>query len=195
MSGRADGDRKYRRVLTIGIAISVVAHAVIFVYGRLRVQVAGEAGRPNVQLVDLVEDATITDVPLEVVEVRQNEAEEAGGSPGGMQLAAIPNVPQISAALSSAVAQPTVFLERLEQSEQPENPAASYATVSDFLVSTSPNPRPLRPIDDRPVAVLAAIGAGRGVGVGIGGGHCKPQRPPMIRRSAVNFDVVRGPSF
>ena len=54
-----------------------------------------------------------------------------------------------------------------------------------FLVAATPDPQPLRPIDDRPVSVLAAIGGGRGMGIGGDGPHCVPGRPGMFRRSPV----------
>ena len=78
--------------------------------------------------------------------------------------------------------EPIMFLESLEQPDAEENPAVTYATVSDFLVAASPNPQPLRPIDDRPVEVLATVGgSGRGFGIGGDGPHCKPQRGPDLR--------------
>jgi hypothetical protein len=80
---------------------------------------------------------------------------------------------------------PMMFMENLEESEAEENPAATYATSSDFLVASTSNSQPLRAIDDRPVSVLAAIGGSGGIGIGAGGPHCKPARPGLFTRSPV----------
>ncbi|MCL7968060.1 MAG: hypothetical protein M8867_00355, partial [marine benthic group bacterium] len=96
----------------------------------------------------------------------------------------LPDVAPIPVAVSEGAAQPVRFLELLEEEEEEEQPAARYARVSDFLVSSSAEPGPFRPIDDRPVDVLARIGAGRGtgMGVGVGGGHCPPRGGlPVVR--------------
>jgi hypothetical protein len=191
MRRRANGDRSYRRALVIGIGLSVAVHAVVLAYGRLGVKGMGEE-RSALRLLTLADDETPRDAPLEVIEIREATATEAGGSPATARLATIPAVPQLAAALSAGVPQPAMFLEELEEREDPENPAVSYASVSDYLLTMSPNPKALRPIDDRPVEVLARIGgSGRGVGVGVGGGHCPPGGLPGLRRSAVNRTVVR----
>ncbi len=179
MSERADGQGAQRHAWAAGALVCLVFFAAVFAYGRLRVR--SLADRPAVQLVDLVEEEVSTDMPLEVVGVRENPIEEAGGSAGGDRIASLLTVPRIPQ-LSLAESGPTLFLEQLEEAESPANPAASYASVSDFLVSLSPNPRPLRPIDDRPVDVLAAMGGGRGTGIGMDGGHCLPRRSPRFRQ-------------
>jgi hypothetical protein len=136
--------------------------------------------RSAAQLVELPE----TDAPLaDVAETLTPEPAEdpAPRAADVTTLASIPSVPKLTAAMADAV-EPIMFVESLEQPEAEENPAVSYATVSDFLVASSPNPQPLRPIDDRPVHVLATIGgSGSGMGIGADGPHCKPQRGPGLR--------------
>ena len=192
MSERLDGRRTIARSWALGALASaaLVACAGVFAYLQLQTRTADNERR-DVQFVDLVGDEAAADVPLEVIGVRDRRADEAGGSAGGDRIASVPDIPRIEATLSPATTGPAVFLEPVEQAQRPVSPALSYASVSDLLISASPNPRPLRPIDDRPVEVLAAMGGCRGVGIGIGGGQCKPQRPMMFRGQGLYLDGLR----
>jgi hypothetical protein len=119
---------------------------------------------------------------VELADAAAGGAASAAGPSPAPKLS-LPAVAPIPVALSGSP-DPVRFLETLEESEEEEQAAARYARVSDFLIPASAEPGPFRPIDDRPVDVLARIGAGRGggVGVGVGGGHCPPRGGLPIRR-------------
>lgn len=181
MSERAGIDGRYRLALAAGLAVAVLLQAALFAWGGAEDAREGEAGRQVAQLVDLPE----SDAPLaDVAEVITPEpAEEAAPRRADVTtLAAIPSIPKLSAAMSDAV-QPLMFMERLDEPQAEENPAVSYASVSAFLVDGD-SAQPLRPIDDRPAAILAGIG-GSGRGLGGDGPHCVPGRPGMFTRSPV----------
>ncbi len=181
-------DRGWRRAMGIGIAVSIVAHAALLTWVKFSVEPMGD-GEPRaaLQVVPLPDDPEFEpDDPMQVIELADaaagGAATAAGPSPA--KKLTLPDVAPIPVAVSEGAAQPVRFLELLEEKEEEEQPAARYARVSDFLVSSSAEPGPFRPIDDRPVDVLARIGAGRGtgMGVGVGGGHCPPRGGlPVLR--------------
>jgi hypothetical protein len=177
-------EKRYRMALAAGLVVVVALQAALFAWGGANEVEGARAERSAAQLVDLPESGA----PLEdVAEVVTPEPEEdlAPRRADVTTMAAIPSIPKLSAAMANAV-QPVMFMENLDEPDAEENPAVSYASVSDFLVPATPNPQPLRPIDDRPVSVLAAIGgSGRGMGIGGDGPHCKPGRPGMFTRSPV----------
>lgn len=179
MSDRGGLERRFRVALGIGLLVVVALAAALY---------AGSDGDPRgpsgeraaAQLVDLPE----TDAPLADVAETPTPDPAEGPAPrraDAATLASLPSVPRLKSAMADA-AEPIMFMENLEQPGAEEHPAVSYASVSDFLVAAEPDPQPLRPIDDRPVEVLATVG-GSGMGIGIGGEgpHCKPRRGPGLR--------------
>lgn len=181
MSDTVGVKKRYRAALAAGLVVVVALQAALFAWGGTDAE-AERSDRTTAQLMELPETAA----PLEdVAEVVTPEpADDAAPRRADVTtMAAIPSVPKLTAAMANAV-QPVMFMENLDEPEAEENPAVSYASVSDFLVASTPNPQPLRPIDDRPVSVLAAIG-GSGRGIGGDGPHCIPGRPGMFTRSPV----------
>lgn len=181
MSEKAGFEKRYRVALAAGVVV-VALQAALFAWGGADAADGERSERPAAQLVDLPEsDAPLQDV-AEVV-IAGPEHDLAPKQADVATLAAIPSIPKLTAAMANAV-QPVMFMENVEEPEAEENPASTYATVSDFLVAATPNPQALRPIDDRPVSVLAAIGgSGRGMGIGAEGPRCKPSRPARFTRS------------
>jgi hypothetical protein len=178
--------RNRYRVALIGGAVVVIGLQVAL-YARARgdeTEGTSEAGS-TAQLVQLPEsEAPLQDV-AELLTPEPQDDHAPTPRAEATTLASLPSVPRLTAAMAEAM-QPIMFMEELDQPDAEENPAVSYASVSDFLISATANPQPLRPIDDRPVAVLATIGNSRqGIGIGGDGPHCKPARPGMFRRSAV----------
>ncbi|MEJ2481743.1 MAG: hypothetical protein P8049_01075 [Gemmatimonadota bacterium] len=188
MTGERRLDRGWRRAMGIGIAVSIIAHAALLAWVRFSVDPMGDGeSRAELQVVPLPDETDFTpDDPMEVIELADasvgGAATAAGPAPA--KNLSLPDVAPIPVAVSEGAPRPVRFLEMLEEKEEEEQPAARYARVSDFLVSTSAEPGPFRPIDDRPVDVLARIGAGRGTGmsVGVGGGHCPPRGGLPLRR-------------
>ena len=138
----------------------------------------GESGAA-LQVIPLPEDRPEpSDQPLVVVELADAFAGGAASASSPItesrlpiaELAPVPTV-------VSGTPRPVLHLETLEEEDEKEQAAATYARVSDFLVSPAAEPGPFRPIDDRPIDVLARLSAGRGSGVGasVGGGHCPPR--------------------
>jgi len=177
MTERAGIEGRYRWALVAGLAAVIGLQAALFAPGGDE-EAADE--RSAAQLVSLPEtDAPLADIGEALVPDRANEpAPRAADVPTRAQ---IPSVPLLTEA---ATAQPIMFLERLDEPEAEENPAVTYASASDFLVSSESGPQALRPIDDRPVEVLATVGARRR-GIGADGPHCVPGRPMMLSRSPV----------
>jgi hypothetical protein len=179
-------EKRYRAALAAGLVVVVALQAALFAWGGAD-DVDGErAERSVAQLIDMPEN----DAPLaDVAEVLTPEPEEEAAPKRAdvMTMAAIPSIPKLTAAMANAV-QPVMFMENLDEPDAEENPAVTYASVSHFVAEGSENAQPLRPIDDRPAAVLAMIGGSRG-GIGIGGDgpHCAPGegRPRMFTRSQV----------
>ena len=181
MTDRVGVEKRYRAALAAGLVVVVGLQAALFAWGGADEAEGARAERSVAQLVDLPEN----EAPLaDVAEVVTPEPEEdlAPKRADVTTLAAIPSIPSLTAAMANAV-QPVMFMENLDEPEAEENPAVTYASASDFLVAATANPQPLRPIDDRPVSVLAAIGGG--MGIGGDGPHCVPGRPGMFRRSPV----------
>ncbi len=189
----ADGsqfERSWRRALGIGIAVSLVAHAALLAWVRFGIDGGpAETGRALlvIPLPETPEAEPVDEEPLRVLAV----ATPAGGSraAAGPRPEPVPTTPRLATepvgiGVPRASAEPIVFLDSLARPAERENPAARYARVSDFLVAGSAEPGPFRPIDDRPVDVLARIGAGRGTGtgIGVGGGHCPPRGSPLSGR-------------
>lgn len=181
-------DRGWRRAMGIGIAVSVVAHAALLAWVKFSVEpMSGGDSRAALQVVPLPEDAWEPDPdrPMQVVELADATAGGAAtaSGPAPAEKLSLPDVAPIPAAITTGTPKPVQFLETLEEKDEEEQAAANYARVSDFLVSASAEPGPFRPIDDRPVDVLARIGAGRGtgMGIGIGGGHCPPRGGLPVR--------------
>jgi hypothetical protein len=182
MSETTGIEKRYRLALASGVVVVVMLQAALFAWGGSGDTDAERPARPTAQLVNLPENqAPLADVAEALT---PQPGEEAAPQRADVdELAAIPEVPKLAAA---AATQPLTFMEEVQEPEAKENPAVTYASVSDFLVTSSPNPRPLRPIDDRPVSVLAAIGGtSGGIGFGGDGPHCKPARPGMFTRSEV----------
>ncbi|MDT8436469.1 MAG: hypothetical protein RRA92_06905 [Gemmatimonadota bacterium] len=174
-------DRTWQRAVALGVILSVALHVALFGWLRLDVNVpAAETGRALV-VVPLAPDASeeIADRPLEVVEIRESARVAAAGarSAAAPRAEAVPLARLASAgAVSSALAvQPVRFLEALELPEEEEDVVSAYSRVSDFLVEGRASPQGFRPIDDRPVSVLAGLAAVRGGGgVVVSGGYCPP---------------------
>ncbi|MFQ5889592.1 MAG: hypothetical protein ACE5JR_06015 [Gemmatimonadota bacterium] len=164
MSARAQADRSYRRKLRIGIAVSILAHGVILAFVRLEPAPLTDS---RVRLPSPAED--FVERPIQVVQIREPRAAPAKASAGAASLAALPGRIPVTASLASAVPTPRLFLEMVEL-EEDERPSVvtAYASVEDLLIRKKPDPRGLRPIDDRPIEVLAAI-AGRRRAGGSGG--------------------------
>jgi hypothetical protein len=182
MSDKVGFEKRYRVALAAGVVV-VALQAGLFAWGGSDDADNERSERSVARLIDLPE----SNAPLEdVAEVVTPEAEEnvTPRQADVATLAAIPSIPKLTAAMANAI-QPMMFMENLEESEAEENPAATYATSSDFLVASTSNSQPLRAIDDRPVSVLAAIGGSGGIGIGAGGPHCKPARPGLFTRSPV----------
>lgn len=185
MSERVGMEKRYRAALAAGLVVVVALQAALFAWGGTD-DVDGErAERSVAQLIDMPEN----DAPLaDVAEVLTPEPEEEAAPKRAdvMTMAAIPSIPKLTAAMANAV-QPVMFLENLDEPDAQENPAVTYASVSHFVAEGADNAQPLRPIDDRPAAVLAMIG-NRGRGIGADGPHCLPGdggRPRMFTRSQV----------
>jgi hypothetical protein len=175
MRTRTDRERSYRRAVAGGVVLSIAAHIAVFAFGSMVVVPPAESGRfiRLVQLADVMEPSQ----PLEVVQLRvQPEfSERQGGSASSYaaDVVAAPAFAPLPASLRVAIPNPLALLRVIEVKEKPENPVASYAYLSDFAVDASANPRALRSMDDRPLAVLAALASvGQGSGATIGGGHC-----------------------
>lgn len=183
MRDRMGVENRYRAALAVGLVVAVGLQAALFAWGGADESESGRSGRPAAQLVDMPEtDAPLADV-AEIITPRP-EDDAAPRQADVTTLAAIPSIPRLTAAMANTV-QPVMFMERLDEPEAKVNPAVSYSSVSAFLVDGDSNVQPLRPIDDRPAAVLAAIG-GTGRGIGGDGPHCVPRRPgSMFTRSPV----------
>lgn len=192
MRTRGDRERTYRLAVAGGIVLSAAAHLVLLAFGSLVIEGRSEADR-SVRLVELA-DPIIRDVPLEVIQLREPEITPAttGGSTATVpQRVSSPAFASIPATVSAAIPNPLAMLKKLEEAVDPENAVASYANITDFMTDESASPRPLRPMDDRPVSVLAALsraGSG-GSGVYVGGGHCPS--PGGLRRTS----FARIPNF
>jgi hypothetical protein len=195
MSTRSDRERSYRRAVAGGVVLSIAIHVAVLAYGRIAIDPPSEAGR-SLRLVQLA-DGIEWDAPLEVIQLREpvTDNDRAGGS--ALSLAAeiprrvsTPAFASIPATLSAAIPNPLALLEMLEEEEKRENPVASYANLSDFMVGASDNPRPLRATDDRSVAVLAALASvgGNGSGVSVGGGHCPS--PGIFRQHSFSLAIM-----
>lgn len=181
-------DRRWRSAMSVGIAVSIIAHAALLAWVKFSVEPMGnDEPRAALQVVPLPEQPDFEpDDPMQVIELADASAGGAAtaAGPAPAKELSLPDVAPIPIAISEGAPQPLRFLETLEEKEEEEQPAARYARVSDFLVSSSAEPGPFRPIDDRPVDVLARIGAGRGtgMGVGVGGGHCPPRGGLPLQR-------------
>ncbi len=193
-------DRGWRGAMTIGIVVSVLAHAALLGLVRFSVEpMSGGASSTALRVIPLpAEQPPEADPPMQVIELADASA---GGSPPAAgpspaKRLTMPEIAPIPAAVATGAPRPVRFLDILEEEEEEENAAAAYARVSDFLVDPSAEPGPFRPIDDRPVDVLARIGAGRGtgMGVGVGGGHCPPRGglPSVSRSQTVGSRVPSG---
>jgi hypothetical protein len=185
MSARVGIEQRYRVALAAGLVVVVALQAALFAWGSGDSAAADQSERPVAQLVDLPEnDAPLADV-AEVL-TPEPEDEAAPRRADVMTMAAIPSIPKLSAAMANAV-QPVMFMENLDEPDAEENPAVTYASASQFVAPGSDQAQPLRPIDDRPAAILA-LGGNRGRGIGGDGPHCLPGeggRPRMFTRSQV----------
>lgn len=184
-------DRSYRRILMAGLALSLAVHVVALAFAKVTIPGSTDGG-DALRVVELAEPIEWV-APLEVVNLPQSSAPGGSGEQASVvRDIAVPRFASVPAALSAAVPNPITLLEKIEEKEKPENPVASYATITPFRADASENPSALRPIDDRPVAVLAALpNVGQsGVGVTIGGGHCPT--PGGVHRIAFSRT---GPTF
>ncbi|MDH3296936.1 MAG: hypothetical protein OEM23_03580 [Gemmatimonadota bacterium] len=182
MLARTHRDRTYRLAVASGIVVSVAVHVAVLAFGRLAIEGRSEADR-GVRLVALM-DPIVRDAPVEVVKLREPEATTglSGSSEAAPAKIPAPAFASVRAAISAAIPNPLAALQKIEQAAKPENPVASYANITDFMADSSANPRPLRPMDDRPISVLAALsraGSGGG-GVSVGGGHCPAPGGPRV---------------
>lgn len=186
-----ENDRSYRRILMAGLALSLAAHVAVLAFAKVTIP-GSPGGEDALRIVELAEPIERV-APLEVVSLPRSLA-PGGGAEGASVVRdiAVPRFASVPAVLSSAVPNPITLLEKIEEKERPENPVASYAMITPFRVDASENPSALRPIDDRPVAVLAALPhvGQSGVGVTIGGGHCPT--PGGLHRIAFSRT---GPTF
>ena len=186
MSERMGIEKRYRVALAAGLVVVVALQAALFAWGGADDADAERTERSVAQLVDMPEsDAPLADVAEVLTPEPENEA--APKRADVLTMAAIPSIPRLTAAMANAL-QPVMFLENLDESEAEDHPAVTYASVSAFVAPGDDDAQALRPIDDRPVSVLAAIGAsGRGMGIGGDGPHCLPGegRPRMFTRSEV----------
>lgn len=179
-------ENRYRAALAAGLAVVVLLQAALFAWIRSDGVEETRYERSAAQLVDLPEN----DAPLaDVAEVPAPEPEDVAAPRRAdvVTLAAMPSIPRLTAAMSEAV-QPVMFMENVDAPEAEENPAVSYSSVSAFVAQGSGQAQALRPIDDRPVSVLAAIaGSSGGVRIGGDGPHCAPGegRPGVFSRSRV----------
>jgi hypothetical protein len=173
MSERTGIEKRYRVALAAGLVVVVALQAALFAWGGTDDADAERSERPVAQLVDMPEsDAPLADVAEVLTPEPENEA--APKRADVMTMAAIPSIPRLTAAMANSV-QPVMFLENLDEPDAEENPAVTYASVSAFVAPGEDNAQALRPIDDRPVSVLAAIGgSGWGMGIGGDGPHCAP---------------------
>jgi hypothetical protein len=183
MIDRVGTQNRYRVALIAGLVVVVTLQVALFAFSSADDDADAKDQRATAQLMQLPE----TEAPLaDVAETLTPErADDPAPRPADVtMLAAIPSIPSLTASMANAV-EPIMFMESLDQPDAEEHPAVTYATASDYLVSANSNAQALRPIDDRPVEVLAGIGAARGIGIGGDGPHCKPRRPPMFTRSEV----------
>jgi hypothetical protein len=168
-----ENDRSHRRILMAGLALSLAVHAAVLAFAQITIP-GSPGGADALRIVELA-DPIERVAPLEVVSLRRS-ATPGGGTEQASVVRdiAVPRFASVPAVLSAAVPNPIALLEKIEEKEKPENPVASYAMITPFRADASENPSALRPIDDRPVAVLAALPhvGQSGVGVTIGGGHC-----------------------
>lgn len=200
METRDRFERGYRRAVLGGILLSVAAHGALFAWGRLHVRVPLDPGA-ELRLVSLAPDRPAESPPLEVVSLNEVPASADAGGGAARAGGGVASAPRMESVPALAVPEVVPVAERLKpvagKDEDAESPAEAYARVADFLVETGASPKPFRPIDGRPVDVLARIGAGRGTGIGggIGGGHCPPprrhdlpfRRAPLATSPAVPF--------
>ena len=186
MSERMGIEKRYRVALAAGLVVVVALQAALFAWGGADDADAERTERSVAQLVDMPEsDAPLADVAEVLTPEPENEA--APKRADVLTMAAIPSIPRLTAAMANAL-QPVMFLENLDEPEAEDHPAVTYASVSAFMAPGDDDAQALRPIDDRPVSVLAAIGgSGRGMGIGGDGPHCLPGegRPRMFTRSEV----------
>ena len=186
MSERMGIEKRYRVALAAGLVVVVALQAALFAWGGADDADAERTERSVAQLVDMPEsDAPLADVAEVLTPEPENEA--APKRADVLTMAAIPSIPRLTAAMANAL-QPVMFLENLDEPEAEEHPAVTYTSVSAFVAPGDDDAQALRPIDDRPVSVLAAIGgSGRGMGIGGDGPHCLPGegRPRMFTRSEV----------
>lgn len=193
-------DRGWRGAMTVGIVVSVLVHGALFAWVGFTVEpMSGGANNTTMRVIPLPDDPPPdADQPMQVVQIADASAggSPAAAGPSPAERLTLPEAAPIPLAVATGAPRPVTFLETLDEDEEEENAAASYARVSDFLVNPSAEPGPFRPIDDRPVDVLARIGAGRGtgMGVGVGGGHCPPSggRPMISRSQTVGLRVPSG---
>ncbi len=188
----------WRRSVAIGITVSVLAHAMAFAWVRFSVDTAPGGDRGvALRVVPLPEQTPAeAERPMRVVELTGAvnggaAASTSPATPSRLPISSLAPVP----AMEAATPRPVRFLETLEERDEQEPAAATYARVSDFLVNPAAEPGPFRPIDDRPVDVLARLSAGRGTGLGAGsgGGHCPPRDvAPTVSRSRVVGSVPSG---
>ncbi len=195
MRTRSDRERSYRRAVAGGVLLSIALHVAVLAYGRISIDSLSEDGRP-LRLVQLAETME-WDSPLEVVQLREliKDIDRPGGSASSLaaeipQRVSAPTFATVRASLSAAIPNPLALLELIEEEEKPENPVASYSDLSDFMVGASENPRPLRSMDGRSVAILAALSSvrGSGSGVTIGGGHCPS--PGIFRQNSFSLATM-----
>lgn len=182
-------DRRHRRILMAGVALSLAVHVAVLAFAKVTIpgSPGGEDALRIVELADPIERVA----PLEVISLRGTSTPGAGTEQASVDIA-VPRFASVPAVLSAAVPNPVTLLEQIEVEEKPENPVASYAQITPFRADASDRPSELRPIDDRPVAVLAALPhvGQSGVGVTIGGGHCPT--PGGVHRIAFSRT---GPTF
>ena len=177
MSEQVREDRTSRRILGIGLGVSLVVILAVIAFGSSGARDAADdaAGR-TVVLAELLPDPDLSQ-PLEVTEqspsiVATSDGESASG---GAAFVPIPKVAALNATLAAAIPDAREFLDVVENQddESVQNVAAAYSNVED--VQPAGNGKTIRPVDGRSVAVLS--GVGRRPGVGVGGGHCPAPRP------------------
>lgn len=183
MAEHAEFRTRYRLAIVAGASVVIALQVALVARGRSAASEESADAAPRAQLLQLPE----TDAPLrDAAEILTPEpADDPSPRPRAeATFASLPSVPRLADAASRAM-DPVMFMEEIDQPETSENPAVTYASASDFLIAASPEPRALRPIDDRPVEVLATVGSSRWGRIGGDGPHCLPSRPRMLQRSGV----------
>ena len=201
MSEQVRQDRTSRKILGIGLGVSLSVILIVMAFGQFGSPGGtDEATERTVVLAGMLPDPDFNQ-PLEVTEqspsiVAMSDGESAAG---GAAYIPIPKVASLNATLAAAIPDARDFLDAAAARDQDnaQNIAAAYSNVEDL--QPAGGGKTLRPVDGRSVAVLS--GVGRRPGVGVGGGHCPAPRPgawyrmQTIQRVNPEFGGVRAEGY